>query len=144
MAISVRSYRYLAGGESPPAADFYGIGGKNNGRRRRRSLDISAMARGDEIRRALNVVAIVAIIDAVLLVPLLIAAVNNDDSSVHVLGPLHGTGFLILVALVVRGTLRDYWGWWFPAATVVTGGPPGCLVGDVLIRRKLKLEEARA
>jgi hypothetical protein len=91
----------------------------------------------DEVRRALNVVAVVAIIDGVLLVPLLIAAFSHNEGAVDILGPLHGVGFLILVALVVRGTFRNYWGWWFPAATVVTGGPPGCLVGDVLIRRKL-------
>lgn len=91
----------------------------------------------DDVRRALNVVAIVAIIDAVLLVPLVIAALNHAEGTVDILGPLHGTGFLILVGLVVRGTLRGYWGWWFPALTVVTGGPPGCLIGDVLIRRRL-------
>ena len=74
--------------------------------------------------RALNVVAVVAVIDAVL-----IAAVRNAEGTVHVLGPLHGVGFLILVGLVIRGTARGYWGWWFPAVTVVTGGPPGCLLG---------------
>ena len=91
----------------------------------------------DEVRRWLNVVAVVAIIDAVLLVPLVIAAVSDDEDTVHILGPLHGTGFLILVGLVIVGTLRKYWGWWFPAIAVVTGGPPGCLVGDLLIRRRL-------
>ena len=94
----------------------------------------------DEVRRALNAVGIVAIIDAVLLVPLVIAAIGDNEGAVHILGPLHGTGFLILVALVVRGTLRNYWGWWFPAVTVVTGGPPGCLVGDLVIRKKLDNE----
>jgi len=91
----------------------------------------------DDVRRALNVVAIVAIIDALLLVPLVIAALSHAEGTVDILGPLHGTGFLILVGLVIRGTVRGYWGWWFPAITVVTGGPPGCLIGDVLIRRRL-------
>lgn len=91
----------------------------------------------EEVRRALNVVAVVAVIDAVLLVPLVIAAIKHAEGTVDILGPMHGIGFLILVALVIRGTLRKYWGWWFPAITVVTGGPPGCLVGDVLIRRRL-------
>jgi hypothetical protein len=95
------------------------------------------VARREEVRRALNLVAVVAIIDALLLVPLVIAAVQNGEGTVHVLGPLHGIGFLILVGLVIRGTARGYWGWWFPAITVVTGGPPGCLLGDLRIRRRL-------
>ena len=95
------------------------------------------MAPKDDVRRALNVVAIVAMLDAVLLVPLVIAALSHAEGTVDILGPLHGTGFLILVGLVIRGTVRGYWGWWFPAITVVTGGPPGCLIGDVLIRRRL-------
>lgn len=91
----------------------------------------------DDARRALNVVAVVAVVDAVLLVPLVIAALSHDDGAVNVLGPLHGTGFLILLALVLRGVFKKYWGWWFPLITVVTGGPLGCLVGDVVIRRRL-------
>lgn len=95
------------------------------------------MPASDEVRRALNVVAVVAIIDALLLVPLVIAALRHAEGTVDVLGPLHGVGFLILVGLVVRGTARGHWGWWFPAITVVTGGPPGCLIGDLRIRRRL-------
>lgn len=95
----------------------------------------------DEVRRALNVVAVVAIVDALLLVPLVIAALRHDEGAVNVLGPLHGTGFLILLALVVRGTLKNYWGWWFPLITVITAGPPGCLVGDIKIRRELSARE---
>jgi hypothetical protein len=91
----------------------------------------------EEVRGALNLVAVVAVIDAVLLVPLVIAALKHAEGTVDVLGPLHGVGFLILVGLVIRGSARGYWGWWFPAIAVVTGGPPGCLVGDVLIRRRL-------
>lgn len=90
-----------------------------------------------DVRRALNVVAVVAVVDAVLLVPLVIAALSHDEGTVNILGPLHGTGFLILLALVVRGTLKKFWGWWFPLITVITGGPPGCLVGDIKIRRGL-------
>ncbi len=91
----------------------------------------------DEVRRALNVVAVVAIVDAVLLVPLVVAALSHDEEAVNILGPLHGTGFVILVALVVRGAVKDFWGWWFPLITVVTAGPPGCLIGDIKIRRDL-------
>lgn len=91
----------------------------------------------DEVRRALNAIAVVAVIDAVLLVPLVIAALQHAEGTIDILGPLHGVGFLILVGLVIRGTARRYWGWWFPAITVVTGGPPGCLIGDLRIRRQL-------
>lgn len=94
----------------------------------------------DDVRRALNLIGIVALLDALLLVPLVIAALSNAEGTVSILGPLHGTGFLILVGLVIRGTLRGYWGWWFPAITVVTGGPPGCLIADLRIRRKLGAE----
>lgn len=95
------------------------------------------MARDDEVRRALNVIGVVAVLDFLLLVPLVIAALQHAEGTVDILGPLHGVGFLILVGLVIRGTLRGYWGWWFPAIAVVTGGPPGCLVGDIVVRRKL-------
>jgi hypothetical protein len=37
----------------------------------------------------------------------------------------------------VRGAVKGLWGWWFPVIAVVTGGPPGCLAGDLYIRRRL-------
>lgn len=91
----------------------------------------------EAIRRALNVVSAVALLDAVLLVPLVIAAVTHAEGTVDILGPLHGAGFVILIGLVVRGTIRDMWGWWFPVLAVVTLGPPGCLIGDLRIRKTL-------
>ena len=93
--------------------------------------------RAAEIRRWLNIVAAVAVIDALLLVPLVIAAFSHAEGTVDWLGPLHGTGFLLLLALIVRGTMNGFWGWWFPALAFVTGGPPGCLIADVRIRRSL-------
>ncbi len=89
------------------------------------------------VRRALNVVSAVALLDAVLLVPLVIAALSHAEGTVDILGPLHGAGFVILVGLVVRGTMRKMWGWWFPVLAVLTLGPPGCLIGDLRIRRTL-------
>ncbi len=88
------------------------------------------------IRRRLNVVRGVAIADAFLLVPLVIAALSDSDL-VSILGPIHGCGFLLLLFLVVRGVGDGLWGWWFPAIVVVTLGPPGSLYGDVRIRRSL-------
>ena len=89
------------------------------------------------VRRSLDRVRIVAIADALLLVPLVIAAVSNAEGLVSVLGPLHGVGFLLLMYLTVVGSGRGLWGWWFPAIVLVTAGPPGSLIGDLRIRRTL-------
>ena len=91
----------------------------------------------DQTRSALRVVGIVALLDFLLLVPLVIAAFEHAEGTVDVLGPLHGAGFVLLVGLVVRGTVKGLWGWWFPVIAVVTGGPPGCLAADLYIRRQL-------
>jgi hypothetical protein len=88
----------------------------------------------DTIRR-LNLIRIIAIADFVLLVPLVIAAIA-DNGLTHVLGPIHGVGFLILVFLCVQGSGEKRWGWWFPIITVVTLGPPGSLYGEWRIRRE--------
>ncbi len=89
------------------------------------------------VRRRLDVIRVVALLDAALLVVLVIAAVSNADGLVSVLGPIHGVGFLALLFLCVRGAGEELWGWWFPALVVVTLGPPGSLLGDVRIRRRL-------
>ena len=89
------------------------------------------------VRRRLNVIRAVAIADALLLVPLVIAALNNAESVIDWLGPIHGVGFLALLFLCARGAGEGLWGWWFPAIVVVTLGPPGSLIGDVRIRRRL-------
>lgn len=90
----------------------------------------------NEIRSALRVVGVVAVLDFLLLVPLVIAALEHAEGTVDVLGPLHGVGFVILIGLVVRGVVKGLWGWWFPIIAVVTGGPPGCLAADLYIRRR--------
>ena len=89
------------------------------------------------VRRRLNVIRPIAIVDALLLVPLVIAALNDNEGLVDWLGPLHGVGYLILLFLCARGATERLWGWWFPAIVVVTLGPPGSLIGDVKIRRDL-------
>ena len=89
------------------------------------------------VRRRLNVIRPIAIVDALLLVPLVIAALNDNEGVVDWLGPLHGVGYLILLFLCARGATERLWGWWFPAIVVVTLGPPGSLIGDVKIRRDL-------
>ena len=96
----------------------------------------------EAVTSALRVVGIVAVVDFLLLVPLVIAALSHAEGTVDVLGPLHGAGFVLLVGLVVRGAVKGLWGWWFPAIAVVTGGPPGCLAGDLYIRRQLSRARA--
>lgn len=87
--------------------------------------------------RRLNLIAVIALADALLLIVLLWASYGDRESLVHVLGPIHGVGFVVLVALCFRGVVEERWDWWFPALVVVTGGPVGSLVGDYLLRRKL-------
>lgn len=94
------------------------------------------------VRRRLDLIRIVAISDAVLLVPLVIAALSHAEGVVDVLGPIHGVGFLALVGFCLRGVAAGAWGWWFPALVVATLGPPGSLIGDVRIRRGLRAVEA--
>ena len=93
--------------------------------------------------RRLNVIAVVAIADAVLLAVLLWASLGDSEGLVHILGPIHGGGYLALLALCGIGALEDRWDWWFPALVVVTLGPPGSLIGDYVLRRKLKAEPSQ-
>jgi hypothetical protein len=92
-----------------------------------------------DAKKLLNAVLAVGITDALLLVVLVyFAFVNRSDTAVHVLGPIHGLGFLALVGLAANGALSRLWGWWFPALVVVTGGPLGSIVGDLVLRRRLE------
>lgn len=90
-------------------------------------------------RRLLNAVLAVGIVDALLLVALLyVAFVDRSDAAVSVLGPIHGIGYVLLVGLTARGALDDQWGWWFPGLVVITGGPIGSFVGEVVLRPRLR------
>ena len=97
----------------------------------------SASAERVTTLRRLNLIAVVAIADAVLLAVLLWASFGDREGLVHVLGPIHGIGFLLLLVLCIRGVVEERWDWWFPALVVVTGGPLGSLIGDYVLRRKL-------
>jgi hypothetical protein len=88
-------------------------------------------------RKLLNRVLVVGLTDAALLVVLVyFAFVNRSDNAVHVLGPIHGLGFLALLGLTANGAMQSFWGWWFPAIVLVTGGPIGSIAGDVVLRRQ--------
>lgn len=92
--------------------------------------------------RFLNIIAAVAILDVLLLIPLVWASrwVADHHDLVSVLGPIHGFFFIVLIGLCAYGALERWWGWWFPILVVVTLGPIGSLIGDWIVRRQLKEE----
>ena len=98
-----------------------------------------AMSETDATVKQLNLIRLIAIVDLVLLIPLLMNLVGIVDSEamISVIGPIHGFGFLALLFLCVRGVGERRWGWWFPAIVLVTLGPPGSLYGEWRIRREL-------
>lgn len=90
------------------------------------------------VLRRLRFVRWVALADALLLVALVSSSLSGRRDLVSVLGPVHGGNFLLLVALVYTGAADRLWGWWFLAATFLTGGPPGALIGEWVILKRLK------
>lgn len=92
----------------------------------------------------LNYIAIVAIVDVLLLIPLVWASrwFADKHELVSMLGPIHGMFFLVLIGLCLYGAIQKWWGWWFPVIVVITGGPIGSLIGDWIIRRNLKEKAA--
>ena len=99
------------------------------------------MSSPDIIRR-LNVILVLAIVDAILLVPLLLHRFADLDIPIFALGMTHGLLFIALVGLCAKGAVEGLWGWWFPAITVITGGPPGSIAGDIVIRRRTRAAAA--
>jgi hypothetical protein len=97
--------------------------------------------RETELKR-LNWVTAIAVIDAIALVVLVWAAVTDREGIVDVLGPAHGGGFVLLCVLIGLGCLEKLWGWWFLLITIVTLGPPGSLVGEVIIRKRVNQQPA--
>lgn len=92
--------------------------------------------------RFLNIIAWVAVIDVLLLIPLIWASrwIADRHDLVAVLGPTHGFLFMVLIGLCAYGSLQKWWGWWFPILVVVTLGPLGSLIGDWIVRRQLKAD----
>jgi hypothetical protein len=79
---------------------------------------------------------IVSIVDFILLIPLVVGVIIDYHDLAPVIGPIHGLGFLVELYLVARGAALGWWGWWYPAVTLVTGGPPGALLGHNRARRQ--------
>ena len=94
-----------------------------------------------EARRVLRWLVIVrwiALADLVLLIVLLVASFANNEEMVRIFGLTHGIVFLALIAIIGIGAVHKLWSWWFLVGTLITTGPPGALVGEVLIARKAK------
>ena len=93
--------------------------------------------------RFLNIIAWVAVVDVLLLIPLVWASrwLADRHDLVAVLGPVHGFLFIVLIGLCAYGSIQKWWGWWFPILVVVTLGPLGSLIGDWIIRRQIKSED---
>jgi hypothetical protein len=102
------------------------------------SFTLRALVNTELIKKRLLVIRIVAILDAFLLVPLVYGLIAGADVHKQILGPIHGCGFLLLVYLVGIGAVQKLWDWWFPAIVVVTLGPPGSLIGDLIISRRIR------
>ena len=91
-----------------------------------------------QVLRWLMIVRWIALADLVLLIVLLVASFANNEKMVQIFGLTHGIAFLALIAIVGIGAVQKLWTWWFLVGTLVTTGPPGALVGEVLIARKAK------
>jgi hypothetical protein len=104
---------------------------------------VPAEDHGREIK-FLNIIAGVAVLDVLLLIPLVWASrwLADKENVVHVLGPIHGFFFVVLVFLCIYGCVQRWWGWWFPIVVVITGGAIGSLIGDWVIRKQLKEKSA--
>ena len=74
----------------------------------------------------------------ILHIVLLVPSFANNEELVQMFGLTHGIVFLALIAIVGIGAVQKRWSWWFLVATLITTGPPGALVGEVLIARKAK------
>ena len=80
----------------------------------------------------------VALADLALLIVLLVASFTHNEKLVDVFGLTHGIVFILLIVIVGVGSFRKLWSWWFLVATLITTGPPGALLGEVLVTRKAK------
>ena len=91
-----------------------------------------------QVLRWLMIVRWTALADLILLIVLLVASFVHNEKLVQIFGLAHGIVFMVLVAIVGVGALDKRWSWWFLVATLITTGPPGAFLGEVLIMRKAK------
>jgi hypothetical protein len=98
----------------------------------------------ERVYRRLRIVRVAAFVDLVLLLALVSAALTGQRELVHILGPLHGINYLLLLAIVGTAAIDGIWGWWFPIAILLTAGPPGAFVGEWIIHRRIREQNATA
>jgi hypothetical protein len=91
---------------------------------------------GGQVRRRLLVMRWIALLDLILLIALVASSLSGQREFVRVLGPLHGINFLLLVVVAAKAAIDGLWGWWFPAAILLTAEPPGALIGEWVIARR--------
>jgi hypothetical protein len=101
---------------------------------------MTPMQQTQRILRRLRIVRLVAFVDLVFLIILISAALAGKREFVHILGPLHGINFLLLLVIVGTAVLDGVWGWWFPIVILLTAGPPGAFLGEWLIHRRIKAQ----
>ncbi len=92
----------------------------------------------ERIQRRLRIVRIAALVDLVLLIILVSAALTGQKDIVHVIGPLHGINFLLLLVIVGVAAVDGLWGWWFPVVVLLTAGPPGAFIGEWILHRRVR------
>lgn len=78
-----------------------------------------------------------ALADLVLLIALVASSLTGQRELVRALGPAHGINFLLLIAIAATAVLDGLWGWWFPAAILLTAGPLGAIVGERVVQRRI-------
>ena len=103
---------------------------------------MTSIQQTERVYRRLRIVRLVAFVDLVLLLVLVSAALTGKREVVHVLGPLHGINYLLLLVIVGTAAIDGIWGWWFPIAILLTAGPPGAFVGEWIIHRRIKKQNA--
>jgi hypothetical protein len=103
---------------------------------------MSQLSHDEQIKSRLRILRWSAWIDLALLLALVSSALTNHRDFVHVLGPLHGINFLLLVAIAATAALDGLWSWWFPLAIFLTGGAPGALIGEKIIKAKINVQSA--
>lgn len=85
-------------------------------------------------RQTLQVLIAVSAADGLLLLALVAAAVNDWNESLVILGPTHGTLFVILVVTLAVLAQRGLLGWRFVVAVMILG-PLASIPGLELYRR---------
>ena len=94
--------------------------------------------KAQQVLRWLMIVRWIALSDLILLIVLLVASFADDEGLLQIFGLIHGIVFLALISIIGIGALKKLWSWWFFVAALITTGPPGALVGEILIVRKAK------